>query len=217
MALAEANLPGASVAALGIASQRENTQLWERRSGRPVGRAIVWQDRRIAALCARPRTQAVRSRSAGRLESRRIGMETESRIGPRPAGKQISPDDQQVVDECLPARGRNVREIILAHLGAQRFQAGKRAPGLRPHVQTVGAPVAGIVAAVNPAGGMEAVDMPADGCRLEPEHPRHVALAAAGVARHLAEDEPLGAAEAQFRLFDAPVELPAQQMADVVQ
>ncbi|HJU19071.1 MAG TPA: glycerol kinase GlpK [Stellaceae bacterium] len=39
------------IAALGIANQRETTVLWERASGRPVHNAIVWQDRRTAALC----------------------------------------------------------------------------------------------------------------------------------------------------------------------
>jgi glycerol kinase len=41
------------IAAIGIANQRETTLLWERKSGRPVHRAIVWQDRRTADLCAR--------------------------------------------------------------------------------------------------------------------------------------------------------------------
>ena len=41
------------VAAVGIANQRETTVLWDRRSGEPVARAIVWQDRRTAALCDR--------------------------------------------------------------------------------------------------------------------------------------------------------------------
>jgi glycerol kinase len=40
-----------SLAAIGITNQRETTLLWERRSGRPVARAIVWQDRRTAARC----------------------------------------------------------------------------------------------------------------------------------------------------------------------
>ena len=44
---------GASrVAAIGITNQRETTVLWERASGKPVARAIVWQDRRTADLCA---------------------------------------------------------------------------------------------------------------------------------------------------------------------
>ena len=40
------------VAAVGIANQRETTILWDRRTGRPLHRAIVWQDRRTAAACA---------------------------------------------------------------------------------------------------------------------------------------------------------------------
>jgi glycerol kinase len=41
------------IAAIGIANQRETTILWERATGRPVGNAIVWQDRRTAELCER--------------------------------------------------------------------------------------------------------------------------------------------------------------------
>ena len=39
------------IAAVGIANQRETSVLWERATGRPVHNAIVWQDRRTAALC----------------------------------------------------------------------------------------------------------------------------------------------------------------------
>src|SRR6516162_3157815 len=39
------------IAAVGIANQRETVVLWERTTGRPVHNAIVWQDRRTAALC----------------------------------------------------------------------------------------------------------------------------------------------------------------------
>jgi glycerol kinase len=42
---------GRSVAAIGIANQRETTVLWERATGRPVHNAIVWQDRRTADIC----------------------------------------------------------------------------------------------------------------------------------------------------------------------
>ncbi|PZR14156.1 MAG: glycerol kinase [Azospirillum brasilense] len=53
-ALGEAGLTdGAGVAAIGITNQRETVVLWERETGRPVYRAIVWQDRRTAALCAK--------------------------------------------------------------------------------------------------------------------------------------------------------------------
>jgi glycerol kinase len=39
------------VAAIGITDQRETTVLWDRRTGRPLHRAIVWQDRRTARRC----------------------------------------------------------------------------------------------------------------------------------------------------------------------
>ncbi len=51
-AVAEANLTGRSIAALGLTNQRETTLLWDRRTGRPLHRAIVWQDRRTADACA---------------------------------------------------------------------------------------------------------------------------------------------------------------------
>ncbi len=50
-ALARAGLEAADIAAIGITNQRETTVLWDRESGAPVHRAIVWQDRRTAPLC----------------------------------------------------------------------------------------------------------------------------------------------------------------------
>ncbi|MGG7382300.1 FGGY family carbohydrate kinase, partial [Escherichia coli] len=46
--LAEAGAAPRDLAGLGITNQRETVVLWERASGRPVHRAIVWQDRRTA-------------------------------------------------------------------------------------------------------------------------------------------------------------------------
>lgn len=54
-ALAQAGLGAAQIAAIGIANQRETTVLWSRDSGRPIHRAIVWQDRRTADVCERLR------------------------------------------------------------------------------------------------------------------------------------------------------------------
>ncbi|MCD2518072.1 glycerol kinase GlpK [Massilia sp. G4R7] len=54
-ALAQANIAASQVAAIGIANQRETTVLWDRASGEPVARAIVWQDRRTAGICERLR------------------------------------------------------------------------------------------------------------------------------------------------------------------
>jgi glycerol kinase len=54
-AVARAGLSAGDVAAIGITNQRETTIVWERRTGRPVYNAIVWQDRRTAGLCDRLR------------------------------------------------------------------------------------------------------------------------------------------------------------------
>ena len=51
--LHQASARASDIAAIGIANQRETTILWDRASGRPMHRAIVWQDRRTADLCAR--------------------------------------------------------------------------------------------------------------------------------------------------------------------
>ncbi|MFC3674773.1 glycerol kinase GlpK [Ferrovibrio xuzhouensis] len=52
-AVAKAGLRGGDIAAIGITNQRETTVVWERSTGRPVHRAIVWQDRRTAETCRR--------------------------------------------------------------------------------------------------------------------------------------------------------------------
>ena len=51
--LYQAGAAARDIAAIGIANQRETTLLWDRATGRPVHRAIVWQDRRTAELCAK--------------------------------------------------------------------------------------------------------------------------------------------------------------------
>ena len=50
-ALADAGIESTDLSAVGLANQRETTVVWDRRSGRPVHRAIVWQDRRTAERC----------------------------------------------------------------------------------------------------------------------------------------------------------------------
>jgi glycerol kinase len=51
-AVEKAGIPAAEIAAIGITNQRETTLIWDRRTGEPIHRAIVWQDRRTADLCA---------------------------------------------------------------------------------------------------------------------------------------------------------------------
>src|SRR5689334_11380439 len=55
--LTELKLKPQQVAAIGITNQRETTVLWERKTGRPIARAIVWQDRRTAQRCAELQAQ----------------------------------------------------------------------------------------------------------------------------------------------------------------
>jgi glycerol kinase len=49
--LRRAGISATDVAAIGITNQRETTVVWDRRTGRPIHNAIVWQDRRTAPLC----------------------------------------------------------------------------------------------------------------------------------------------------------------------
>ncbi len=50
-AMKKAGLKASAIAAIGITNQRETTVVWNRKTGRPVHRAIVWQDRRTADYC----------------------------------------------------------------------------------------------------------------------------------------------------------------------
>jgi glycerol kinase len=52
-AIDQAGIAARSVAAIGITNQRETSIVWDRNSGRPIANAIVWQDRRGAAMCER--------------------------------------------------------------------------------------------------------------------------------------------------------------------
>jgi glycerol kinase len=66
-ALAAAGAHPGEVAAIGVASQRETTVVWEKATGRPIHNAIVWQCRRTAGMCdelrARGLEPAVRERT----------------------------------------------------------------------------------------------------------------------------------------------------------
>ena len=64
-----AGLTLADVAAIGLANQRETTILWDRRTGRPIYNAIVWQDRRTASRC-----DELRQRGFEPLFARKTGL-----------------------------------------------------------------------------------------------------------------------------------------------
>jgi glycerol kinase len=62
-ALADAGIESTDLSAVGLANQRETTVVWDRRSGRPVHRAIVWQDRRTAERCRELPRDLIRDRT----------------------------------------------------------------------------------------------------------------------------------------------------------
>jgi glycerol kinase len=62
-------IPASRVAAVGITNQRETVVLWDRRTGRPLHNAIVWQDRRTT-----PRCEALRKRGLSREIHRKTGL-----------------------------------------------------------------------------------------------------------------------------------------------
>ena len=64
--MARARARPEDLVAVGITNQRETTVVWDRRTGRPVAPAIVWQDRRTADLCARLRAEGRESEVARR-------------------------------------------------------------------------------------------------------------------------------------------------------
>ncbi len=55
-ALAYVDARAADLVAIGITNQRETTAIWDRQTGKPIHRAIVWQDRRTAGFCGQLKT-----------------------------------------------------------------------------------------------------------------------------------------------------------------
>ena len=68
-ALAESKLPAGTLAAIGITNQRETTLVWDRASGEPLHRAVVWQSRQTADIC-----EQVRADGLEPLINRRTGL-----------------------------------------------------------------------------------------------------------------------------------------------
>ena len=58
-AMDKAGAAASDIAAIGITNQRETTLIWDRDTGKPIHRAIVWQDRRTTPLCERLKADGV--------------------------------------------------------------------------------------------------------------------------------------------------------------
>ena len=71
-AIAKAGINARDIAAIGITNQRETALVWDRKTGRPIYNAIVWQDRRTAQRCehlSQPSVEAlVRERTGLRID-----------------------------------------------------------------------------------------------------------------------------------------------------
>ncbi|MGE4253348.1 MAG: glycerol kinase GlpK [Parvibaculaceae bacterium] len=68
-ALAKASAEARQIVAIGITNQRETTVIWDRKTGKAIHRAIVWQDRRTGDLCA-----TLRDKGQEALFTRKTGL-----------------------------------------------------------------------------------------------------------------------------------------------
>ena len=57
--IADAGINSNEIAAIGITNQRETTILWDRKSGKPLMNAIVWQDRRTTEICQKMKSDGL--------------------------------------------------------------------------------------------------------------------------------------------------------------
>jgi len=65
-AMAQAKVAAGDIAGIGITNQRETTVVWDRETGRPIHKAIVWQDRRTAEHCAALKREGVEAEVTGK-------------------------------------------------------------------------------------------------------------------------------------------------------
>ena len=65
-AVAEASIEAGDIAGIGITNQRETVVVWERSTGKPIHKAIVWQDRRTADLCGQLKAAGVEPMVTGK-------------------------------------------------------------------------------------------------------------------------------------------------------
>src|SRR5579863_5592193 len=65
-ALGQAGLKAKDIAAIGITNQRETTVVWDRATGQAIHRAIVWQDRRTADICAELKSEGLEATIASK-------------------------------------------------------------------------------------------------------------------------------------------------------
>jgi len=99
-ALQKADLKAKDIAAIGITNQRETTVVWDRKTGQAVHRAIVWQDRRTADICAQLKAEG---------HEAAISQRTGLIIDPYFSGTKVA----WILDQVPGARARAERGELL--------------------------------------------------------------------------------------------------------
>ena len=94
--LVKAGVGAQDIAAIGITNQRETTAVWERATGKPIHKAIVWQDRRTADTCA-----ALKAAGHEKLFAARTGL----LLDPYFSGTKVA----WILDHVKGARARAAR------------------------------------------------------------------------------------------------------------
>ncbi|MFP3920494.1 MAG: glycerol kinase GlpK [Dichotomicrobium sp.] len=100
-ALREAGLSAADIAAIGITNQRETVVIWDKATGAPIHKAIVWQDRRTAGMCEKLKKRGLEAKF-----TRRTGLI----LDPYFSGTKIA----WLLDKVDGARERAEKGEILA-------------------------------------------------------------------------------------------------------
>ena len=138
-AIAASRVRPAGIGAVGITNQRETFVVWERKSGRPVHRAIVWQCRRSAAICARARPARGRGPPAHRTADRSLLLRHQAQVAARQrphaaparcARRTVLRHDRFMADIPALAR-RGIRDRLhqrVAHHDAQSRAAADGTP-----------------------------------------------------------------------------------------
>ena len=92
-AIKKARVKAADIKSIGITNQRETTVIWDRKTGKPIHKAIVWQDRRTAEIC-----KTLKAKSLESLVTHKTGL----LLDPYFSGTKVS----WILDNVKGARAR---------------------------------------------------------------------------------------------------------------
>jgi glycerol kinase len=128
-ALATARMAGRDLAAIGITNQRETTVLWDRHSGAPLHRAIVWQDRRTADRCRQLDAALIAERTGLVTDPYFSATKVEwllKRLQPRPDATAFGTVDSWLVHRLTKGRSHvtdpsNASRTMLFDIRARRW------------------------------------------------------------------------------------------------